>query len=96
MQSKASTSSYKFPYGLSLMYFESRFFFWGGVTADITWDAPANNHLIYWVREGEPQNHMEFHLQNDSVNPLGKIILNNEQALQKKLKSFIMGHLLKR
>lgn len=38
------------------MYFESDFFFFG-LTANITWDAPANNHLIYWVQEEEPQNH---------------------------------------
>ena len=66
------------------MYFESDCF--SGLTANIIWDAPANNHPIYWVQEDEPQNHTEFHLQNDSVNSLGKIILNVEQALQKNQK----------
>lgn len=40
-----------------------------GPTANVTWHAPENNHLIYWVWEKSPQNHTDFHLQNDSVNP---------------------------
>lgn len=54
-----------------MVYFSCTFrqICFSGPPANVTWDAPANNHLIYWVWEKPPQNHTDFHLQNDPVNP---------------------------